>query len=177
MLAVVVCPECGSTLEPRSVDAKRPQSWNDLVYRCEDCSWGWSNARLPSARRRIARESWQNVPEQVREGLDEVLAAAVNTRNLKPKAWKFCSETSEDAVTWTVVRGLQQLGELEMLLPPELRSRAAGEPSLLLWGAVAGGDEAQALAKKLERISTRLREKPHSAHRSRTSSSPGESCL
>lgn len=162
MVTAVLCPECNRALEARPVVAKRPHSWNDLVYRCEDCGWGWSNARLPSARRRITREPWRNVPEEVRDGLGEVLAGAVNVRNQKPKAWKFCSETSEDAVTWTVVRGLQQLGKLELLLPPELRSHVAGEPSVLLWGVPAGGDEAQALAKELESVSTRLHENPRS---------------
>ena len=102
------------------------------------------------------------MPSQVQHGLDNILANACNERNRKTKAWKFCSERSEDAVTWTVTRALQQHGHLDLLLPPDLRSVATGEPSVLLWGAPAGGPEPDELAEALERTSTSLGEHPSS---------------
>lgn len=103
-----------------------------------------------------------NVPAEVRDGLEAVLAAAVNIRNQPAKRWKFCSDRSEDAVTWTVVRGLQQVGRLDALLPVDVRARATDAPSLLLWGVRARGPGAGGLASRLERASTQLGERPAS---------------
>ena len=84
MLTVVVCPECGRALNPRADEASRPECWDDLMYRCEDCGWGWSNARSPSARRRITRSRGETF-EEVREGLAEMLAGAVKCAKSRSK--------------------------------------------------------------------------------------------
>lgn len=147
---------------PRPVPGSVPHSWDDLVYRCDGCGIGWSNAREPRIRRRLTRAPEMNVPPQVRDGLNEVLVAAVNVRNRASKRWKFCSDRSEDAVTWTVVRGLQQLGRVDALLPADAHSRYSDAPSVLLWGAPTGDPGATGLADRLARISKQLGERPTS---------------
>ena len=48
------------------------------------------------------------VPLQIAAGLVKVLNGAINDANRRNKREKFCAETSEDAVTWTVFRWLHQ---------------------------------------------------------------------
>ena len=158
----IVCDTCGRILERRLVKAGAPHAWDDLAFRCDDCDRGFSNAASPGARRRITRTAEMNVPEQVREGLGLILDRAVNVQNRPMKRWKFCSDRSEDAVTWTVVRALQRRTELSRLLPSELAHLARGEPALLLWGAPAGGPGAEKLADRLAEVSSALGERPNS---------------
>jgi hypothetical protein len=156
---VVTCPSCRQVLAPNPVEGKRPHEWADLVYRCESCGWGFSNASRPSQRRLIAREPSMNVPPEARDGLDRVLSESANIRNRVPKRWRFCSENSEDAVTWTVIRGLQQLCALDRLVPEELRPLTTAGPSVVLWGAPAGGADSAGVASGLEEVSAMLGER------------------
>ena len=83
----------------------------------------------------------------------KVLDGAINDANRRNKREKFCAETSEDAVTWTVFRWLHQAGHAALvpslcgLAPPE------GATSLLLWGAPAGGEEADLVRERYEQVS------------------------
>jgi hypothetical protein len=79
----------------------------------------------------------QNVPEAVRDMVLDALALALNERNRPNKAIKFGFSTSEDALTWTVLKYLHDSGQLLDVL------RRAGLPipdgvsrpeALLLWG-------------------------------------------
>jgi hypothetical protein len=54
----------------------------------------------------------QAIPIEVNDGLDTTLAEALNMRNRPSKRNAFCSASSEDAVTWTVFRGLDVIGRL-----------------------------------------------------------------
>jgi hypothetical protein len=100
-----------------------------------------------------------NVPAPVRVGLDDVLDAAVNETNRRSKREKFCFETSEDAVTWTVSRYLESVGRIDAILGslpanPALRT----SPALLLWGAPVSGAVAENVAALLRAISGDLQE-------------------
>jgi len=69
--------------------------------------------------------------------LNQVLAGALNERNRKNKAEKFCFFTSEDAVTWTLFRGLQVEHALPLLLNaivPGFALPVDVNPDVLLWG-------------------------------------------
>jgi len=100
---------------------------------CDDCGVAYSNAaRNPVL---IHRDPAHNVPKLLRDGLVNTLGQALNRLNRRHKLDAFCSENSEDAVTWTVFRYLQTSG----LLPSALRRFGMqpedAEPTMLLWGA------------------------------------------
>jgi len=127
----MACRECARAIEPDLRFAgRKARSFDTCVYRCE-CGVGYSNARSAAARRRITSEPAGNVPREVSGGLEQVLANAVNVRNRPEKRGKFCSETAEDAVTWTVFTYLASRGDLGRLLDGH---GEAGEASLLVWG-------------------------------------------
>lgn len=117
-------------------------SYGTCLYECESCRRRYSNARDPEQRTMFESEPAANVPPEIVPGLHEVLDSAINKSNRRNKREKFCAETSEDAVTWTVFRWLQQTGHATLV--PELcgSNPPKGAPSLLLWGASAGGEEA-----------------------------------
>lgn len=64
---------------------------------------------------RITREPELNVPPEARDGLSATLDGAANVVNRATKREKFCSANSEDAVTWTVARGLLAAGALRAI--------------------------------------------------------------
>lgn len=81
-------------------------SYEACLYRCS-CGRGYSNATRVESRTCIVCSPELNVPAAIRDGLEDVLDASPNTRNLEAKNAKFCFSTSEDAVTWTVFRWLE----------------------------------------------------------------------
>jgi hypothetical protein len=129
-------------------------SRDDCIYHCE-CGVSYSNARNEDDRVMITASPELNVPKQVRAGLVEALGQAVNRRNRRKKLMKFCFETSEDAVTWTVFRGLGQRGRLDALVAPQ---RPLGEPALLLWGVPISGARGPETASALVNVCRSLGE-------------------
>jgi hypothetical protein len=154
------CRVCGEWIAPdlellAELGAKpTANSHDDCIYKCR-CGAGYSNAQGETLRKLIWPMPAQNVPAQVHEELEPTLAAACNVFNRSNKRAKFCFETSEDAVTWTVFRALQRTGELGLLID---EPRPSGTASLVLWGAPAGGPRAEAVALELESISRQLGE-------------------
>jgi hypothetical protein len=135
------CRACQGLIKPDSALAASlgrrltVSSRDDCIYRCA-CGASYTNAKNEADRVLITAGPEQNVPKQVRPGLVEALGRSLNRRNRRRKQLKFCFETSEDAVTWTVFRGLQQQGRLDALAQPQ---HPAGEPVLLMWGVAVGG--------------------------------------
>src|SRR4051812_46425574 len=127
---------CGREIAPDPVLAaasKTATSWAACIYKCA-CRRAYSNARHAESRRIIWETPELNVPAEVRLGLSEALKNAVNEGNWKKKLDKFCSATSEDAITWTVFKALlatKRVGVIRKLvgLPP-----SAAAPEVLLWG-------------------------------------------
>jgi hypothetical protein len=158
------CPSCGEPLNVYPyLECERPSSFEDLAFRCERCGIGFSNAKNPAQRRRIYRDPEHNVPAEAREGLLAALDGAVNLRNRPSKRFKFGSESSEDAVTWTVFSDLRLRVKLDALLEASDRDVCtASEPTILLWGHPVGGPQAQELARHLKDISAELGEKARS---------------
>ncbi|MGD0167702.1 MAG: hypothetical protein ABSC51_10530 [Gaiellaceae bacterium] len=130
------------------------KSREDCIYRCV-CGVAYSNARNEDDRAMITASPELNVPRQVRPGLAEALSRSLNRRSRRAKEMKFCFETSEEAVTWTVFRGLEQQGRLDALVAPY---RPEGEPALLLWGAPISGVRSLEIATALAEVCRSLGE-------------------
>lgn len=123
------CPQCAGAWDERpELIGTRPESFEGCAFRCHACGIGFSNSSNPAARIRITRTPQLNVPEAVRDGLDVALAGAVNVTNRPTKVHKFCSASSEDAVTWTVARALEQTSSVGALVG----DAALGPPRALL---------------------------------------------
>jgi hypothetical protein len=140
-----------ASLGRRLTVTKREQ----CIYRCS-CGVSYSNARNEAKRVMIAASPELNVPAQVRPGLAEALAHSLNRRNRRNKQMKFCFETSEDAISWTVFRGLEQQGKLDALARPQ---HPAGKPELLFWGAPVGGARGPEIAAALAEVCRSLGER------------------
>lgn len=152
------CPRCGAAWDLRpELLGKSASDFNSCAFRCLSCGLGFSNAKSPASRVPITASPELNVPEQVRPGLTEALAGAINIHNRPVKAVKFCSGRSEDAVTWTVVGGLRDVEALGALVgQPQLPPPQA----LLLWGHPVDGPRAQELHEALVAVSDGLGEHP-----------------
>jgi hypothetical protein len=153
----MTCRVCGEAIDPDPVLADAPVRANGYaacIYRC-GCGAGYSNARDAAARRLVWCAPELNVPAEVRVGVLEVLAQAVNITNRPQKREKFCSEMSEDAVTWTVIRALQSLGRLDILAG---RAATGSAPSLLLWGVPVGLGADARVADELAAVSRSIGE-------------------
>ncbi len=143
LLVGLPCPFCNARLH--SVEyiptpgggPPRARSYETCLRQCEVCGVGLSNCLPPRCPVVIYRDPLDNVPIQVRDGVRETLANALNVRNRPTKLQKFASITSEDAITWTVFRHLQQVGLLRCFARRcglGLGQDAGAEPALLLWG-------------------------------------------
>jgi len=102
----LLCPVCGNQLSPREGARVSVSSYDDCLRRCEWCGIGFSNAVQNPVK--IFHSSEAAVPSEVRNGLRAALASSINHTNRRNKEKKFVFETSEDAITWTVFRGLQR---------------------------------------------------------------------
>jgi hypothetical protein len=153
----MTCRVCGATIAADPLTpAIAPKSLASCKYRCS-CGAAYSNNRDPGKRTLIWPTPEQNVPREVADGLQDVLANAANIRNRKMKRWKFAFETSEDAVTWTVVRALADIGRLDAIRDDR---RNAGPPAVLLWGVPVQGATAETVAATLKGVSIALGETP-----------------
>ena len=154
------CRACRRPIEPDmtladSLGRRRAiSSREQCIYRCS-CGASYDNARQESERVLITASPELNVPRQVRPGLAEALAHSLNRRNRARRQLRFCFEDSEEAVIWTVIRGLEQQGRLDALVAPQ---HPRGEPGLLLWGAAVGGERGPELASALAEVGRSLGE-------------------
>lgn len=158
------CPSCGGPWDerPELLGAVRASTFGDCAFRCHACGLGFSNSsRRPSARVRITREPELNVPPEARDGLSATLDGAANVVNRATKRKKFCSANSEDAVTWTVVRGLLAAGALRAIAEdgPGATAEAPAD-AVLLWGHPVTGDQMTAVASELAAVCDALGESP-----------------
>src|SRR5690242_92976 len=110
LLPALSCPVCGELLRARPGRRVRPATWRDCLRRCTDCRAGYSNARTgPTV---LFDDPRMNVPAEVRGGVLDTLAQALNVRNRREKRIKFGFSTSEDALTWTVFTHLHDSAQL-----------------------------------------------------------------
>lgn len=155
------CRRCGATITAgQSFGAQRGRasSWESCAFHCK-CGVAYSNSADPTQRKMFVRTPEDAVPAEARNGLSGTLASAVNITNRGSKSGRFCSESSEDAVTWTVFRYLQSSRQLD-LVAGLVGLHPVGEPNLLLWGApTAPTQKALALAESLRDCSLSLGER------------------
>jgi hypothetical protein len=161
-LQTMRCRACQSLIKPDKTLAtelgrrRAVSSRDDCIYRCS-CGVSYSNAKNEAERIMIKASPELNVPKQVRPGLAEALARTLNHRNRRRKQLQFCFEDSEDAVIWTVFRGLEEQGRLDALVAPQ---HPPGEPALLFWGAPVGGARSPEVAAALEEVCRQSPELP-----------------
>jgi len=150
------CPGCVRRWEEHpQLIGRAATDFDDCAFRCHICGLAFSNAANPSGRVLITRTPELNVPLEVRSGLDAALAGAATVGNRTMKRKKFCSASSEDAVTWTVVHGLLKAGSLGALIGQS----QLGEPdAALMWGHPLAGAAAADVASRLTAISDELGE-------------------
>jgi hypothetical protein len=133
---------CGRTIEPDppEVDAVwSATSYARCIYRCQ-CGRGYSNAAIAANRTCITDRPDRNVPAEVAGGLSDVLGAALNVLNRSTKHDKFCFDTSEDAVTWTIFRWLAAGDALAIVPAAAGLPRTHGPATLLVWGVPVPAD-------------------------------------
>jgi hypothetical protein len=146
------CRACRAVIKPdRKVLARlggrrAVRSRDDCVYHCRECGACYTNAGDERDREMITPRAELNVPREVRSGLTETLSRTPNRRKRSSKQLKSCFESSKDAVTWTVFRGLERQGRLDALVVPD---EPAGEPALLFWGVPVCGERADEVAEAL----------------------------
>ncbi len=128
-LSPMLCRLCGVSIEPSCTDVGvRANSYKECFYRCYPCGVAYSNAKSADARTLIYKDWRRNIPKEVHAGLLDCIRTSLNERSRCQKANRLAFESSEDAVSWTVFRFLQQ----EELLGKVLE---LSEARVLFWGA------------------------------------------
>jgi hypothetical protein len=147
----MACHECGATISPVPSNAKIGAAPKGAIYVCE-CGFRYSNARDPAQRTAFAPTPELNVPEPYRKELLATLAAAANVSNRPSKRSKFTYSTSEDAVTWTIFRWLEEAEALAVLAETAERRLGDAPAEILYWGAPVGGGATE-LSSQLREVS------------------------
>lgn len=132
-LPQVTCPSCGALVHAVQGVPKTASCYEDCLRKCEKCEVAFSNGQTkPTV---IYRNPEQNVPAEVRGGVRETLALALNVQHRRDKLVKFGFSTSEDALTWTVFTYLARSGQIGSVFakmgfvqPQPMQS------TMLLWG-------------------------------------------
>lgn len=98
-LTEIKCPLCGKSLSIKDQPHKSTSCYDDCIRKCDTCEIGFSNSKSNSTL--IYEDYRENVPEELRGGLDESLKNSINATNRESKKKKFAFSTSEDALTWS----------------------------------------------------------------------------
>jgi hypothetical protein len=174
-LPAVHCPTCKRWLESDEFTpnarggAYRASGYESCLRRCQACGIGLSNANTDDLERLtvIYRDPFAGLQAWVKEGWDETLEQALNANHRPAKRTEFASSNSEDHVTWTVFRFLQNAGALGQTLRRVgigADAGEAGEPLLLLWGVPlpSGDPSAAAIRDRLIGVLDHIGEHPRS---------------
>jgi hypothetical protein len=133
--AVLRCPRCHCVLAARPGLRRRVSSYDDCVRRCDRCGVGYSNARHGATI--VFRDPLENLPLELRDGVDAALALSLNGQTRKTKRRRLGFSTSEDALTWTIFAWLAR-DQLQVLRTIGYRLFGLAdvqEATVLLWGA------------------------------------------
>lgn len=139
------CPYCGMKIDSEEYEptkkgaAPTAKTYDDCLRKCEPCEIGFSNtsSQDPKKITLIFKDPLKNLPSEVRENAKETLENGINVLNHKSKLNSFCSENSEDAVTWTFFSYLakdKQLNKTLKKIGVKIPESVNCEPKLLLWG-------------------------------------------
>jgi len=134
MLSNLLCPKCGATLRELPITGYSPLLFRKCRRRCDSCGVGYSNARKNPVL--IYKEPEDNIPKDVRNGLSTAFSNTFNIANQFSKRENFCSEHSEDAITWTFFNYFMMDPTLPGSFPSKVAKFNVGvDPEVLLWGA------------------------------------------
>jgi hypothetical protein len=163
------CPVCGNLLLPQPVQPDAANDWQFYLRRCDNDQLCYSDA-FHNPTLIYGPPQDRNLPEQIRDGAHATLDQALNVWNRPRKTNLFGYSTSEDALTWTLFKFLNDSGRLTRVLQraglpiPDDVSR---HEALLLWGVPMPLDRhtnpsGWALRTSLENLSDGLGEDPAS---------------
>ncbi len=123
------CRICQANLVPRRTETGvRASSYQDCFYECKRCRVAYSNSKNADDRTLIYDKWERNIPIEVHTDLLACLDRSLNERSRPKKKSRLAFCSSEDAVTWTVFRYLQQQGQLGTVFGMK-------RPRILYWGA------------------------------------------
>lgn len=164
-LPAIECPRCHATIvdSDPNCDSAHATDYTSCRRKCERCGLGFSNARKLEAITVIYREPFASVPQDICNGMDDVIASSLNVISRTKKRSRLASSNSEDHATWVVFRYLQLAGQLRAALGRagvSFARNAVEEPNVLFWGCPvpAANTRGQVLREKLESISEGLGE-------------------
>ena len=122
------CRLCEAVLIPSlTTVGVKANSYCDCFYRCANCRVGYSN-RQDEAGRTLIYDTWErNIPVEVHAGLLICLQKSLNEHSRPTKLKRLSFQTSEDAVSWTVFRFLQDANLLGSVF-------GTSRPRVLFWG-------------------------------------------
>lgn len=128
-LGPMSCRCCKAILVPRRTETGvRAHSYSECFYVCQACRVAYSNSKK-EADRTLIYDRWErNIPEQIQSGLLELLPQSLNNTSRPKKLDRLAFKTSEDAVTWTVFRHLQDRHLIEPIF-------GISRPRVYFWGA------------------------------------------
>lgn len=164
-LPEVECHRCGQVLASAEFKPKKGRmaphgtTFEACFRRCDRCGHAYSNSNTGDLNRLtvIYRELFREVPPEIVEGCELILANALNVRNRKSKRRKFLSSNSEDHATWTVFRFIQlaeRLGDILRNLGACIGGPSQHSPAVLFWGVPLPSGDHRAVGLQEQLIGT-----------------------
>lgn len=104
----IECKFCNQLLKSENlpIKIKKATSFDSCLRKCNKCNIGYSNGKRYKI---IYKCPEQNIPQKLRNyNINYVLDNSLNKQHRKSKRNQFCSESSEDAITWTIFLFLYQ---------------------------------------------------------------------
>lgn len=110
------CRKCAALITPKPFTGKPKTAFRfaDCYYICPNpqCGVAYSNCKDEEERTLMYPLPRFNIPEEIYPGIEEVSGSALNELNRTTKWQRLCFDTSEDAVTWSFFRFLQQTAQI-----------------------------------------------------------------
>lgn len=128
-LGPMKCRLCEEVLIPSlTTVGVKANSYSDCFYGCANCRVAYSN-RQDEAGRTLIYDTWErNIPVEVHAGMLNCLQRSLNQQSRPTKLKRLSFQTSEDAVSWTVFRYLQDRHLIDPIF-------GISKPRVLFWGA------------------------------------------
>ena len=136
MLPSIKCRKCNKEINSITGVPIRAYDYESCLRKCERCQVAYSNAKNNPTM--ICQNIKDAIPTSVLNDVDTVLKSALNSRNHSNKIKKFTFETSEDAITWVLLKHLVEENKVSDLL--SLIGIPTGKEQIVyLWGVCISG--------------------------------------
>jgi hypothetical protein len=110
MLESIHCPKCNRKIVTINAPIIRTNKYYDCLRRCENCGIGFSNSnKKPTI---IYKNPFENIPKYLHSNLEVTIKNSFNIRNRKNKWNRIGFNTSEDALTWSFFKYLENYNYL-----------------------------------------------------------------